>query len=206
MKILKIFNILTSAQETQLTTKMDQMLPSPSFNIPSIGTPHHAMEEDAMINPQAQAAQQNRQGGPISNSQTHSTNSSIGQQNAFGFGGMTPQSLLSAGQTPQNLLASPAVPSTHSTHHAPSEKVPSKLESHPGSAPVYAPCLSPAPPSPAPGSTQTTASIVPPSPLETAIVPQLQNIVSTVRYSMRQKCKLFIGYQIIFIKVESKCV
>ena len=25
---------------------MDQMLPSPSFNIPSIGTPHHAMEED----------------------------------------------------------------------------------------------------------------------------------------------------------------
>ena len=24
---------------------MDQMLPSPSFNIPSIGTPHHALEE-----------------------------------------------------------------------------------------------------------------------------------------------------------------
>ena len=37
---------------------MDQMLPSPSFNIPSIGTPHHAMEEDQMINPQALAAQQ----------------------------------------------------------------------------------------------------------------------------------------------------
>jgi len=168
---------------------MDQMLPSPSFNIPSIGTPHHAMEEDAMINPQAQAAQQNRQGGPISNTQTHSTNSSIGQQNAFGFGGMTPQSLLSAGQTPQNLLASPAIPSTHSTHHAPLEKVPSKMESQPGSAPVYAPCLSPAPPSPAPGSTQTTASIVPPSPLETAIVPQLQNIVSTVSLCCRLDLK-----------------
>ena len=181
---------------------MDQMLPSPSFNIPSIGTPHHAMEEDAMINPQAQAAQQNRQGGPISNTQTHSTNSSIGQQNAFGFGGMTPQSLLSAGQTPQNLLASPAVPSTHSTHHAPLEKVPSKMESQPGSAPVYAPCLSPAPPSPAPGSTQTTASIVPPSPLETAIVPQLQNIVSTVRYPITQK-NLIIHF---FIRVESNCM
>jgi hypothetical protein len=37
---------------------MDQMLPSPSFNFPSIGTPHHAMEEDQMINPQAQEAQQ----------------------------------------------------------------------------------------------------------------------------------------------------
>ena len=41
---------------------MDQMLPSPSFNIPSIGTPHHAMEEDQMIAPSAQEAQQtNRQ-------------------------------------------------------------------------------------------------------------------------------------------------
>ena len=41
---------------------MDQMLPSPSFNIPSIGTPHHALEEDQMIAPQAQEAQQqNRQ-------------------------------------------------------------------------------------------------------------------------------------------------
>ena len=37
---------------------MDQMLPSPSFNIPSIGTPHHALEEDQMIAPQAQEAQQ----------------------------------------------------------------------------------------------------------------------------------------------------
>ena len=38
------------------------MLPSPSFNIPSIGTPHHALEEDQMIAPQAQEAQQqNRQ-------------------------------------------------------------------------------------------------------------------------------------------------
>lgn len=34
------------------------MLPSPSFDIPSIGTPHHAMDEDQMINPTAMAAQQ----------------------------------------------------------------------------------------------------------------------------------------------------
>lgn len=167
---------------------MDQMLPSPSFNIPSIGTPHHVMEEDAMINPQAQAAQQNRQGGPSSNAHTHSSSSNLGQQNAFSFGGMTPQSLLSAGQTPQNLLASPAVPSTHSIHHAPLEKVPSKIEGQSGAAPVYAPCLSPAPPSPAPASTQT-ASLVPPSPLETAIVPQLQNIVSTVSLCCRLDLK-----------------
>ena len=154
---------------------MDQMLPSPSFNIPSIGTPHHVMEEDAMINPQAQAAQQNRQGGPSSITQTQSSTPNF--RDAFGLGGMTPQNLLSAGQTPQNLLASPAVPSTHSTHNANIDKVQSKTE-----APVYAPCLSPAPASPAPGSTQITNTIVPPSPLETAIVPQLQNIVSTVRY------------------------
>ena len=156
---------------------MDQMLPSPSFNIPSIGTPHHVMEEDAMINPQAQAAQQSRQGGPTSNLQNHSTPNS-GSSNPFGFGGMTPQSFLSAGQTPSNLLQSPAVPSTP---HAPTDKMPSKTEVQSSAPPVYAPCLSPAPPSPAPGSTQATSSLVPPSPLETAIVPQLQNIVSTVR-------------------------
>jgi len=164
---------------------MDQMLPSPSFNIPSIGTPHHVMEEDAMINPQAQAAQQSRQGGPTSNLQNHSTPNS-GSSNPFGFGGMTPQSFLSAGQTPSNLLQSPAVPSTP---HAPTDKIPSKTEVQSSAPPVYAPCLSPAPPSPAPGSTQATSSLVPPSPLETAIVPQLQNIVSTVSLCCRLDLK-----------------
>ena len=102
---------------------MDQMLPSPSFNIPSIGTPHHAMEEDAMINPQAQAAQQNRQVGPTSNTQTHSSTSSLNPPSGFNYSGITPQSLLSAGQTPQNILATPAVPSTHSTHQPTNEKI-----------------------------------------------------------------------------------
>ena len=40
---------------------MDQILQSPSFNLPSIGTPQHALEEDQKIAPQAQQAQhQNR--------------------------------------------------------------------------------------------------------------------------------------------------
>ena len=168
---------------------MDQMLPSPSFNIPSIGTPHHVMEEDAMINPQAQAAQQNRQGGPPSNLQNHSNTPNSGGSNAFSFGGMTPQSFLSAGQTPSNLLQSPAVPSTP---HASIDKMPSKTETQSTAPPVYAPCLSPAPPSPAPGPTQTTSSLVPPSPLETAIVPQLQNIVSTVRYFLKFNLSIYI--------------
>ena len=162
---------------------MDQMLPSPSFNIPSIGTPHHAMEEDAMINPQAQAAQQNRQVGPTPNTQTHSSTSNLNPPSGFNYSGITPQSLLSAGQTPQNILATPAVPSTHSTHQPTNEKIPNKIEGQPGSvgaSHVYAPCLSPAPPSPAPGSQSTSIVALPP--LETAIVPQLQNIVSTVRY------------------------
>ena len=77
---------------------MDQMLPSPSFNIPSIGTPHHAMEEDQMIAPSAREAQQSRGGG-------------LGGP-AYSFGGFTPQAasgntpgnLLSTGQTPHNML------------------------------------------------------------------------------------------------------
>ena len=74
---------------------MDQMLPSPSFNIPSIGTPHHAMEEDQMIDRSAQAKQEQK------SHQDH--------QRFFGSSGMTPHNLLSSGQTPHSLLASPAV-------------------------------------------------------------------------------------------------
>ena len=161
------------------------MLPSPSFNIPSIGTPHHAMEEDAMINPQAQAAQQNRQVGLGSTTQTHST-SNLSQQNSFSYGGVTPQNLLSAGQTPQNLLVNPAIPATHSSQHTSVEKIAPKVEGQVGSvgatgSHVYAPCPSPAPPSPVPPGSMQATSVVAPPPLETAIVPQLQNIVSTVR-------------------------
>jgi len=136
---------------------MDQMLPSPSFNIPSIGTPHHAMEEDQMIAPAAIAQQQD-------------------PPNMYSFGGFTPQNMLST-TTPQNLLASPAVGVTPSTVGGVSSRggLGSVVDSH---APVYAPIASPAPQSPA---TPMSASA-------TDIVPQLQNIVSTV--SMGSKLDL----------------
>jgi transcription initiation factor TFIID TATA-box-binding protein len=151
---------------------MDQMLPSPSFNFPSIGTPHHAMEEDQMINPQAQEAQQRQaaQGG-------ENRNSMMGGHH-YSFGGLTPQNLLGSGQTPHSLLSSPSVMS--SSHH-PSTSMPTR--SH-----VYAPVPSPggAPPSPAPA---TPLSLAPPASTDPGIVPQLQNIVSTVSLGCRLDLK-----------------
>ena len=143
---------------------MDNMLPSPSFNIPSIGTPHHAMEEDQMINPQAQAAQQEN---------AAASSAASGPKYSFGSGYM-PQNLLSA-QTPQNLLASPA-PGASQHAPAPSSNAASASNSH-----VYAPCPSPGPMSPA-----TPMSMAPPQSMDPGIVPQLQNIVSTVNLG----CKL----------------
>jgi len=148
---------------------MDQMLPSPSFNIPSIGTPHHALEEDQMIAPQAQEAQQNR------------------QQNMYSFGGFTPQNMLSTGQTPNmlstgqtpvNMLSTGQTPNMLSTGQTPQNMLGSTPQNmlasgsatvQHGVPPVYAPVASPAPPTPA---------IQPVS--ATDIIPQLQNIVSTV--------------------------
>jgi len=151
------------------------MLPSPSFNIPSIGTPHHALEEDQMIAPQAQEAQ---------------------HQNRYSFGGFTPQNMLSTGQTPTNMLSTGQTPTNMlstgqtpnmlstgqtpqnmlgSTPHSmlgsgatPSLSNRAPDGSHLGGPPVYAPVASPAPPTPA----------IQPS--ATDIIPQLQNIVSTV--------------------------
>ena len=86
---------------------MDQMIPSPY--IPSLGTPHHALEEDAMINPQAMSAQQNKPSGASNSGPNYS------------FGG---------GFTPQNLLTSPApgMSSHHSSSATPSAQ--SKLIGH----------------------------------------------------------------------------
>jgi len=83
------------------------------------------------------------------------------------LGGMTPQNLLGSGQTPHSLLNSPAV------HNQPQES---------GSGHIYAPVASPAPPSPMPQTpmTQLQASTSAPPSMEPGIVPQLQNIVSTV--------------------------
>lgn len=149
---------------------MDQMLPSPSFDIPSIGTPHHALEEDQMIAPAAQEAQQQHQNR---------------QNNLYSFGGFTPQNLLSTGHTPQNLLNSTphallsaggvgATPGTRPGEAAAA----AAAHAHPHH--LYAPIASPAPPSPAtPMSTPQTNDII----------PQLQNIVSTVNMGSRLDLK-----------------
>lgn len=74
---------------------MDQMLPSPSFNIPSIGTPHHAIEEDQMINPSAAAAQQHHQGLSGATPGGSAGISGPTGSHKYSFGGFTPaQSLL----------------------------------------------------------------------------------------------------------------
>lgn len=54
---------------------MDNMLPSPGFSIPSIGTPLHQPEEDQQILPNA--LQQQQQPQQYQMGQLHSMNSSI---------------------------------------------------------------------------------------------------------------------------------
>jgi len=155
---------------------MDQMLPSPSFNIPSIGTPHHALEEDQMIAPDAQQAQQ----------QNRPSN------NLYSFGGFTPQNLLSTGQTPvsgTNMMATGQTPqnllSTGTTPSLSARGVPDPHNTPSG--PVYAPVASPAPPSP-----HMLGSVGQPmsqSASSTDILPQLQNIVSTVNMGVKLDLK-----------------
>ena len=143
---------------------MDQMLPSPSFNIPSIGTPHHAMEEDQMIAPSAQEAQQ------TSRQQQNS--------NLYSFGGFTPQA---ASQTPSALLSQTPHNMLGSSHHGTPQSLlgtgsrQPDTPGMPGMAPVYAPVASPAPASPAIQHTD--------------IIPQLQNIVSTVNMGVKLDLK-----------------
>ena len=86
----------------------------------------------------------------------------------YGFGGVTPQNMLGT-NTPQNLLASPAVGITPVGGVMQSQR---SVNDPSGHAPVYAPIPSPAPPSPATPMSTTAHG--------TDIVPQLQNIVSTV--------------------------
>jgi len=127
---------------------------SPAINFPTIGTPHHGMEEDQMINPQAQEAQQ-RQAAE-----------GKGIQNFYSFGGMTPQNLLGSGQTPLSLLSnSPALGSSIHQQFSGSAM--------PNKAPVYAPVPSPGglpPPSPMPA---TPMSVHQPQSMEPGIVPQV---------------------------------
>jgi len=132
-------------------SKMDQMLPSPGFSIPSIGTPLHQPEEDQQILPHAQQQQTlQNQTMNIGATPQHSLQ-------AF-TSGFTPSMLQP--QTPQMLLSSPSV---NLTPHNVS-----------GGMSVYGPST------PAPMTPLTPASTDP------GIVPQLQNIVSTVNLG----CKL----------------
>ncbi|CAK9807429.1 TATA-box-binding protein [Anthophora quadrimaculata] len=156
---------------------MDQMLPSPGFSIPSIGTPLHQPEEDQQILPNAlqqQQQQQQQQTQPQQQSQQYqlqqlhvmSPNMQSGmlmigtpQKTMHAYATAptfaTPQSLMQP-QTPQNMM-SPLVQNT--SHIAP-------------------PSIGPS--TPGPMTPMTPASADP------GILPQLQNIVSTVNLN----CKL----------------
>ncbi|XP_012281073.1 TATA-box-binding protein [Orussus abietinus] len=151
---------------------MDQMLPSPGFSIPSIGTPLHQPEEDQQILPNALQQQQqqqqqqqsqqyqlqqlhsmspNMQGSMLMISTPQKTMHTYAPTPAFA----TPQSLMQP-QTPQNMMSPIVQPS--------SQIAPSSI----------------GPSTPGPMTPMTPASADP------GILPQLQNIVSTVNLN----CKL----------------
>lgn len=166
---------------------MDQMLPSPGFSIPSIGTPLHQPEEDQQILPHAYQQQQSMPNmtpmGGLS-----SSNYSMGMP-AIGMGSSsgksmhtyapsfsTPQNMIQP-QTPQSLM-SPMVPMTESkAASTPSQNQGSgssiRDPENIGSVNIHQ-TMGPATP------------MTPMTPSEPAILPQLQNIVSTVNLS----CKL----------------
>ncbi|XP_024937790.1 TATA-box-binding protein isoform X2 [Cephus cinctus] len=149
---------------------MDQMLPSPGFSIPSIGTPLHQPEEDQQILPNALQQQQQQQQQPSQPYQVqpmHSMNSA-GQTGilmntphkqmhtyAPTLAFATPQSLMQP-QTPQNMMS-----------------------------PMVQPASQIAPPSICP-STPGPMTPMTPASADPGILPQLQNIVSTVNLN----CKL----------------
>lgn len=148
---------------------MDQMLPSPGFSIPSIGTPLHQPEEDQQILPNALQQQQQQQQQPqqYQLQQLHSMSPNLQsgmlmltpQKNIHTYAPTpsfaTPQSLMQP-QTPQNMM-SPIVQPT-------SQMAPASI----------------GPSTPGPMTPMTPASADP------GILPQFQNIVSTVNLN----CKL----------------
>lgn len=86
--------------------KMDQMLPSPGFSIPSIGTPLHQPEEDQQIlphnsplPPQRQHQVSNGFGLALPHQQINTSSSS---QPLYSMPGLTPQHMLQP-QTPVTL-------------------------------------------------------------------------------------------------------
>ncbi|XP_014209960.1 TATA-box-binding protein [Copidosoma floridanum] len=147
---------------------MDQMLPSPGFSIPSIGTPLHQPDEDQQILPNALQQQQESQ-------------QQQQQQQQFGMHsqmGMNPMSALM--QTPQRSMHTYAMNQPFATpHNLMQPQTPQNLMSPliPPSSQM-APSMGPS--TPGPMTPMTPASADP------GILPQLQNIVSTVNLN----CKL----------------
>uniref|UniRef100_A0A8D8LLC4 TATA-box-binding protein n=1 Tax=Cacopsylla melanoneura TaxID=428564 RepID=A0A8D8LLC4_9HEMI len=133
---------------------MDQMLPSPGFSIPSIGTPLHQPEEDQQILPHAeQQQQQNMQMPPLLPLQQMNS-----QPKVYAPGFATPHSMMQP-QTPQHMMTP-----TQTTQPA---SIP-QPQSH---------MMNMSPLTPGPPMTPQDMG---------GIVPQLQNIVSTVNLG----CKL----------------
>ncbi|XP_045594538.1 TATA-box-binding protein isoform X2 [Procambarus clarkii] len=141
---------------------MDHMLPSPGFSIPSIGTPlAPAMGEEEMILPSAQQQQQ-QQSAQQHNQQQQSQQQGQQQQ-------MTQQTY-SSGFTPHSLMQP----------HTPSMMSPVVGGGSQVGAGMFGPATGPSTPGGGPMTPMTPHSNDP------AIVPQLQNIVSTVNLN----CKL----------------
>lgn len=146
---------------------MDQMLPSPGFSIPSIGTPLHQPEEDQQILPNALQQQASQaqipplapMGGLTPTLGLGMGMSVIPQTTKYIPGFATPQSLMQP-QTPQQTMSTSMVNVGGSSNSVPP------------------PSIGPATPSPMTPLTPHSA--------DPGIVPQLQNIVSTVNLN----CKL----------------
>ncbi|XP_047346865.1 TATA-box-binding protein [Vespa velutina] len=150
---------------------MDQMLPSPGFSIPSIGTPLHQPEEDQQILPNAlqqqQQQQQQQQPQQYQLQQLHSMSPNV-------------QSGMLMITTPQKTMHTYApTPSFATPQSLMQPQTPQNMMSPLGqSNPIAQSSIGPS--TPGPMTPMTPASADP------GILPQLQNIVSTVNLS----CKL----------------
>lgn len=140
---------------------MDQLLPSPGFSIPSIGTPLAHSGEEEMILLSAQQKQQ-QQSAQQQQQQQQQQGAQMGQQQ---------QQQFSTGLTPHNLMQ-PHTPNLMSPAMGGGSQV--------GAGAMFGSALGPSTPAGGPMTPMTPHSNDP------GIVPQLQNIVSTVNLN----CKL----------------
>lgn len=153
------------------------MLPSPGdfISIPSIGTPLHQPEEDQQIlapNSPIPPRQQVSNGFGLTLPHQQQNNSAASSQPLYSMPGFTPQHMLQP-QTPQALM-SPAVNRGSSVAAADRDPLAMHSQGTPAPGGMFGPGT------PAPMTPHTPASNDP------GIVPQLQNIVSTVNLG----CKL----------------